>query len=187
MIIVGLGNIGPKYDNTRHNIGFMVVSKLCEKMGIVFKKVECQSMIAEGFLKGEKYAVAKPQTFMNLSGRAVKELMGKYKTPISEVVVISDDLDIPLGACRIRKSGGAGTHNGLKSIIEETGSKDFLRIRIGMGEKPHPDMDLADFVLSKFQKNEMNALNDGIDNAVEALIELLEGRSVELVMGSHNK
>ena len=187
MIIVGLGNYGTQYDNTRHNIGFMVVTKLAEKLNVLFKKKECQALIAEGFMKGEKFVIAKPQTYMNLSGRAVKELMGKYQTEIGQVVVISDDLDIPLGACRIRKNGGAGTHNGLKSIIAETGSKDFLRIRIGMGEKPHPDMDLADFVLSKFQKKEMDELSVGIDNAVDAVIELLEGRSADLVMGSHNK
>lgn len=186
MIIVGLGNYGSQYECTRHNIGFMVLSRVAEKYDLTFKKKDCKSLICEAYVGGKKHILAKPQTYMNLSGQAVSEFMSKYKVPIEEFVVISDDLDIPLGSVRIRKSGGAGTHNGLKNIVAETGSKDFIRVRIGIGEKPHPNMDLADFVLSTFSKAEFEILNEGIERASDAIVDLMNNQSIDIVMGKYN-
>ncbi len=186
MIIVGLGNTGTKYDNTRHNIGFMVVQRVAEKLSLDFRKKQCESLVAEGYKNSEKFVLAKPQTYMNLSGVAVRQLMSFYNQPIEKVVVISDDIDLPLGATRIRKTGSAGTHNGLRNIIAETSSKDFIRIRVGVGEKTNKNMDLADYVLSKFAKSEMETVENAVENAATACIELIEGRKLELVMGSHN-
>ncbi len=186
MIIIGLGNYGDKYENTSHNVVFMVLDKLKDKLNIVFKKKICKSLVAESFIKGEKHVFAKPQTYMNLSGLAVKELMGNYKQEIEDVVVIVDDIDLPLGVVRIRKSGGAGTHNGLRNIIAETGAKEFIRIRVGVGGKPHEKMDLADWVLSKFNKDEMKSMDIAFDNASDACVEMVEGKSIDLVMGKFN-
>ncbi|MEG1804956.1 MAG: aminoacyl-tRNA hydrolase [Clostridia bacterium] len=186
MIIVGLGNFGSQYENTRHNIGFMVISQVAEKFQQVFKKKDCKSLVCECFVNGTKHILAKPQTYMNLSGEAVREFVTKYKTPIEQVLVISDDLDLPLGSIRIRKNGGAGTHNGLRNIVLETNSKDFIRVRVGIGEKPNPNLDLADFVLSKFTKTEMEVVQVGLDRATDAITELMEGKSIDIVMGKYN-
>lgn len=187
MIIVGLGNYGEKYEKTRHNMGFMVVETLAKGMNVNFKNKECKSLTATGYKNSEKYCIAKPQTYMNLSGEAVKELKGKYKVSNDQIVVVSDDIDLPLGAVRIRKTGGAGTHNGLKNIISELGSKDFLRIRMGVGERTNKEMDLATYVLSKFSKDEFAILEDSINKASNACKELLEGESLENVMQVYNK
>lgn len=186
MIIVGLGNKGLEYRNTRHNIGFMVIGEVAKKLNLTFKKSECKSLTATYYVKGKPQVLAKPQTYMNLSGQSVKELMGKYKESIDNVVVICDDIDLPIGSIRIRKSGSGGTHNGLKNIISETGSKEFIRIRIGVGAKPNKEMDLADYVLGRFSKMELEELTPSIERAAEGIIELIEGKSIDQVMQKYN-
>ena len=159
-LIVGLGNIGEEYAKTNHNVGFMVLDRLAEEFGFSFKNRGCDSDYAEFKNETDKFIVAKPRTYMNESGRAVKSLMKKFNIKITDVVVVNDDIDQEPGRVRIRKNGSAGTHNGLKSVIAETQSQDFVRVRVGIGrQKPHQD--LANFVLSKMhmsdeQKNGLN-------------------------------
>ena len=152
-IIVGLGNPGDKYVRTRHNVGFDVVGILAEKENIPVKKIKCHALVGEGVIDGEKVVLALPQTYMNLSGQAVVDLMNWYKVSPEDVLIIVDDIDLPMGQVRIRPHGGAGTHNGLRNIVYLTGSDRFPRIRVGVGQKPE-GWDLADWVLSKYQTEE---------------------------------
>ena len=152
-IIVGLGNPGDKYARTRHNVGFDVVGILAEKENIPVKKIKCHALVGEGVIDGEKVVLALPQTYMNLSGQAVVDLMNWYKVSPEDVLIIVDDIDLPMGQVRIRPHGGAGTHNGLRNIVYLTGSDRFPRIRVGVGQKPE-GWDLADWVLSKYQTEE---------------------------------
>ena len=152
-IIVGLGNPGDKYAHTRHNVGFDVVGILAEKENIPVKKIKCHALVGEGVIDGEKVVLALPQTYMNLSGQAVVDLMNWYKVSPEDVLIIVDDIDLPMGQVRIRPHGGAGTHNGLRNIVYLTGSDSFPRIRVGVGQKPE-GWDLADWVLSKYQTEE---------------------------------
>ena len=152
-IIVGLGNPGDKYARTRHNVGFDVVGILAEKENIPVKKIKCHALVGEGVIDGEKVVLALPQTYMNLSGQAVVDLMNWYKVSPEDVLIIVDDIDLPMGQVRIRPHGGAGTHNGLRNIVYLTGSDRFPRIRVGVGQKPD-GWDLADWVLSKYQTEE---------------------------------
>lgn len=186
MLIVGLGNYGKEYENTRHNIGFMAIDVLAEKLNIKISDKECKSLTGKKYINGERVVLAKPQTYMNLSGLAVKELAAKYHFDPTEIVVISDDIDIDFCAIRIRKSGSAGTHNGLKNIIAELSSKDFIRFRIGVGAKENPDMDLKDYVLSRFSENEREELKNTFDVVATAIEELLRGETVDVVMGKYN-
>ena len=148
-LIVGLGNPGEKYDHTRHNAGYDVLSILVDKIGIKTAKRKGDSLVMEGFIGGEKVLLCKPQTYMNLSGRAVEELMAFYKLPPDRLLVIYDDVDIPLGHLRIRRGGSAGTHNGMRSVIACIDTEDFARVRVGIGKNP-PEYELADFVLSRY-------------------------------------
>ena len=152
-IIVGLGNPGDKYARTRHNVGFDVVGILAEKENIPVKKIKCHALVGEGVIDGEKVVLALPQTYMNLSGQAVVDLMNWYKVSPEDVLIIVDGIDLPMGQVRIRPHGGAGTHNGLRNIVYLTGSDRFPRIRVGVGQKPE-GWDLADWVLSKYQTEE---------------------------------
>ncbi len=186
MLIVGLGNYGKEYENTRHNVGFMAIDVLAEKLNIKISDKECKSLVGKTYINGERVVLAKPQTYMNLSGLAVKELAAKYKFAPTDIVVISDDIDIDFGTIRIRKSGSAGTHNGLKNIIAELSSKDFVRFRIGVGAKENPDMDLKDYVLSRFSKSELEALSETFKIASDGIEELLRGETVDIVMGKYN-
>ena len=149
LAIVGLGNPGEKYAHTRHNAGFDVIDILSQKLDIPVKKLKCQGMIGEGVAGGQKIALIKPQTFMNLSGLTVSEALNWYKLKPEEMLLIVDDIDLPFGQVRIRAKGGPGTHNGLRHIVQCTGSGDFPRVRVGMGAPP-PQWDLADWVLGKF-------------------------------------
>ena len=152
-LIVGLGNIGEEYSKTNHNAGFMIVDKLAEKCGFTFKNRGCEADYAEYNLNGEKFIIAKPRTYMNESGKSVKSFMKKFDISLDDVIIISDDIDTPPGKIRVRKSGSAGTHNGLKSVIVETGSTEFKRLRVGIG-KQNEHQDLADFVLSPMKMTE---------------------------------
>ncbi len=148
-LIVGLGNPGTKYAHTRHNVGFDVVEVLSQKTGITAWRDRCKASVAEGLYKGEKLVLARPQTFMNLSGVSVLALAQWFKAEPSQVLVVYDDIDLPLGKLRLRASGSAGTHNGMRSIIEEYRRQDFPRLRVGIGPKPE-NFELADFVLSHY-------------------------------------
>ena len=148
--IVGLGNPGEKYEHTRHNAGFDVISILSAKLDVAVKKLKFQGTIGETIWKGEKLVLIKPQTFMNLSGLTVSDALAFFKMSPKDMLLIVDDIDLPFGQVRIRPKGGPGTHNGLRHIVQCTGTGDFPRVRIGMGAPP-PQWDLADWVLSKFQ------------------------------------
>ncbi len=187
MLIVGLGNYGKEYENTRHNVGFMAIDVLSEKLGIKICDKECKSLVGKTYIGGKRVVLAKPQTYMNLSGLAVNALAARYGFSPSEIVVISDDIDLDLGFLRIRKSGSAGTHNGLKNIISELSSKDFVRFRIGVGAKQNPDMDLKDYVLSRFSKKEIEELDEAFKKTVDGITELLYGETIDIVMGKYNQ
>ncbi len=167
-IIVGLGNPGNEYARTRHNAGFDAVEILSEKEGIPIKKIKCHSLLGEGTVGGERTVLVRPQTFMNLSGQAVAEVMSWYKCPPEDVMVIHDDIDLPVGRVRIRPSGGAGTHNGMRNIIYLTGTEAFPRIRIGVGKQPEK-WDLKDWVLSTYaDEAERKAAYDALCLAADA-------------------
>ena len=151
--IVGLGNPGEKYEHSRHNAGFDVMTILSAKLDIPIKKMKFQGLIGEGFLGGDKIVLIKPQTFMNLSGMTVSDALSWYKMKPEEMLLIVDDIDLPFGQVRLRAKGGPGTHNGLRHIVQCTGTEDFPRVRIGMGNPP-PEWNLADWVLGKFQTEE---------------------------------
>ena len=153
LIVVGLGNPGREYARTRHNVGFDVLDVLSEKTGIQLTKSAMHGLIGEGFVRGEKLVLVKPQTYMNLSGQCVTELVSWYKQPMDRLLVVYDDIDLPLGKLRLRASGSAGTHNGMRSIIGLLGAQDFPRLRVGVGSRPE-GWELADWVLSHYQTAE---------------------------------
>lgn len=182
-LIVGLGNIGTKYERTNHNAGFMVVDEVANYFGINFKNRGCDSDYAEFRNEIDKYIFAKPRTYMNESGKAVKSLMKKFDISINDVLVVCDDIDLQPGRVRVRKSGSAGTHNGLKSIIAETKSQDFLRVRVGIG-KQNEYQDLADFVLSPMKMSDEQ--KNGLSKATDALKAFVLGEAIENIMGKFN-
>ena len=182
-LIVGLGNIGSEYEKTNHNAGFMVLDKVAEEFGFTFKNRGCESDYAEFKNTVDKFIIAKPRTYMNESGRAVKSLMKKFDIKIEDVVVINDDIDQEPGYVRIRKTGSAGTHNGLKSIIAETKSMNFNRIRVGIGkQKEHQD--LANFVLSKMYMSEEQ--KNGLNKAFCAVCDYMNGTTIDNLMTKYN-
>ena len=158
-LIVGLGNPGREYENTRHNVGFRAAELLAKQAGCKIDRSKFHSLTASCVLAGQKVLLLKPETFMNLSGEAVHLAAMFYRIPISWILVLSDDISLPVGKIRVRAEGSAGGHNGLKSIISHLGSQEFPRVRIGVGEKPHPDYNLADWVLSSFTPEEEKALS----------------------------
>ena len=183
-LIVGLGNPDKKYLNTFHNMGFMCVDKLAEKLGVEFTKGECKAVTAHAFVDGQKVIIAKPVTYMNLSGEAVQEICHKYKIEQGNLVVVYDDIDIPLGSLRIRKEGSAGTHNGMRNIIKMLGTSNFVRFRVGIG-KDTP-MALVDYVLSQLTADDHAAVDGTIDNVANALKEFVHGTDIDRVMQKYN-
>lgn len=162
-IIVGLGNFGDKYAYTYHNLGFLTAEAICDRLKLSFKKRECDASVAKGFVGGDTVIIAKPLTYMNLSGLSVLQLLKKNKAALSDLLVIYDDVDIEKGKIRVRTAGSAGTHNGMRNIIERIGSGDFMRIRIGIGR---PDRgDLADYVLSEIPLSDRPLFKDAIEAA----------------------
>lgn len=157
-IIAGLGNPGKQYENTKHNVGFLTIDVLAEKLGIRVSKIKHKALTGEGFISGEKVILVKPQTYMNLSGESIREILSFYKADPERLVVIYDDIDLPMGSLRIRKKGSAGTHNGMKSIIYQIVSEDFPRVRIGIGGERKGD--LADYVISGFRKEDRKTVED---------------------------
>ncbi|MGM9648800.1 MAG: aminoacyl-tRNA hydrolase [Butyricicoccaceae bacterium] len=173
-LVVGLGNPGKKYENTRHNTGFLVMDTLCREHGVSCDRSRFRALTGEAVLGGKRVLLLKPQTFMNLSGEAVHEAASFYKIPPERVLVIFDDISLPVGTLRIRAKGSAGGQNGVKNIIAQLGSEQFPRIKVGIGGKPHPDYDLADWVLSSFRPEEQEAMQDAAKRAAAAVSELIE-------------
>jgi len=184
-IICGLGNPGIRYENTRHNCGFMAADVLAEKHGVKIKKLRFKSLTAEINIGGAKCLLMKPSTFMNLSGQAVTEAMRFYKIPPEKTLIICDDINFGVGIIRIREKGSDGGQNGLKNIIYLSGSDAFPRIRIGIGGKPHPDYELVDWVLSEFLKTEKDALESALKKAAEAA-ELIAAGDITRAMNTFN-
>ena len=172
-LIVGLGNPGLKYENTRHNVGFICLDRYCQKTGQTIKKIKSKALIGDGMLGGQRVLFVKPQTFMNLSGEAVRDLAAFYKIPPERILVISDDISLAVGKLRIRAKGSDGGQRGLRSIIYQLNSDQFPRIRVGIGQKPHPDYDLADWVLSSFQGEDAKAIEAAADRVMQAAEEVI--------------
>ena len=184
-IIVGLGNPGKKYELTRHNAGFLFADLLADKNGEQISKIQFKSVTANVTLGGHRCLLMKPQTFMNNSGEAVKQAAAFYKIPPENIIVVFDDISLPCGKMRIRRKGSDGGHNGIKSIIYLLNSDKFPRIKLGVGEKPHPDYDLADWVLSSFRKSELDALREAAENACKAVEMMVQG-NIDGAMSSFN-
>ena len=183
-IIAGLGNPGKKYENTRHNLGFITIDRLAEKLKVKVNKMKFKSLIGETIIGGEKVILLKPQTFMNNSGEAIREAVNFYKLSTENLLVIYDDVDIPTGKIRIRHSGSGGTHNGMKSIIYLLEDDQFPRIRIGIGSESKGD--LVDYVLGGFKKEEVAPLEEACDRAVSAAICYVEN-GIDIAMNRYNK
>ena len=184
-LIVGLGNPGKQYEHTRHNVGFDVLYIIGKKLDIKFKKVRHKAHIGEAIVSGEKIVLAKPQTYMNLSGQSLEELSNWYKIDLDKILVIYDDIDLPLGKIRIRGKGGAGTHKGMKSIIKHLKTEDFPRIRVGIGNPP-PEWDLSDWVLSSYNSSEEREIAfSAYKLAADAAIDFALG-DIEKVMQKYN-
>lgn len=166
-LFVGLGNPGREYRESRHNIGFMAIDRICSTAGIKLGKLQSKALVASASLKGQKVILAKPQTFMNLSGQAVSSLIRFYKIPLEQFLVIHDDIDLPVGTIRIRQSGGSAGQRGLASIIQSLGTQDFPRLRIGVG-RPPGQMEAADYVLQSFSKSDLEIITVVLDRVVEA-------------------
>ena len=169
-LIVFLGNPGPKYECTRHNAGFMAGDALAKKLGVSINRLRFKALTAAAEINGEKVLLMKPQTFMNLSGEAVGQAARFYKVAPEHVIVVSDEVSLPLGKLRVRMKGSAGGHNGLKSIIASLGSDAFPRVRIGVGAPPHPDYDMADWVLAVFRNQDLEDMLAAAAQAAEAVI-----------------
>lgn len=185
-IIAGLGNPKKEYDNTRHNIGFEVIDVLADKYDISVMDIKNKAVTGKGNINGHKVILAKPLTFMNLSGESIRPLADYYKIDVeTELIILSDDISLPPGQIRIRKRGSAGGHNGLKSIIQHLGSEDFQRIRVGVGEKPK-GYDLADYVLGHFSKEEQPLMEEGVLKAIQA-IELMLAGDTDKAMNEFNR
>lgn len=173
-IIAGLGNPGRKYVGTRHNMGFEAIDAVAAKYDIDIKKAKYNALYGEGFIEGEKVILVKPQTFMNLSGEAIREFKSMYKTEDSKIIIIYDDVSLPVGKMRIRPKGSAGGHNGIKSIIYQLNTDEFPRIKIGVGSPENPDYDLADYVLGKFTKEEVKELIPMAVKTADAVGEIIK-------------
>ncbi len=169
-LIVGLGNPGKEYARTRHNCGFRALDLLAEKLSCKIDRAKFQGLFGQATYGGNKLFLLKPQTFMNLSGRSVLQLSAYFNIPPQRIIVMFDDISLEPGRLRIRANGSAGGHNGIKSIISELGSDAFPRVKIGVGAKPHPDADLADWVLSGFSQKEETALVSALENAADAAL-----------------
>lgn len=181
-LIVGLGNPGKEYEQTRHNIGFKVVDNISKEYNIDVSRQKFKGIYGEGFIDNEKVILLKPTTYMNLSGESVKEVVDFYKLTREQVLVIYDDISLDVGRLRIREKGSAGGHNGIKSIIKSLGTDIFPRIKVGVGQ---PNVDLVNYVLGKFTKEEMVVLNESIDASTKATKEIIKG-DIKTAMNDFN-
>jgi len=185
-IIAGLGNPGGRYEGTRHNVGFDVIDAIAEKYNISVDGKKSRAYIGKGVIEGQKVILAKPQTYMNLSGESIRGIVDYYKAdPEEELLVIYDDISLNPGQLRVRQKGSAGGHNGMKNIIANLGTDVFARIKVGIGEKPK-GYDLADYVLSRFSKGEKELLNEAYTHAVLAAEQILKG-DIQSAMNAYNR
>lgn len=184
-LVVGLGNPGSQYEQTRHNVGFQVVDELAERCQVPIQRLKFRALTNLAALGGERALLMKPVTYMNLSGEAVQEAAVFYKVPPERILVISDEVALPPGRIRVRRGGSAGGHNGLKNIIAHLGSDQFPRVRLGVGQKPHPDYDMADWVLGKPQGEERTAVEAAVVRAADA-VECLLAKGLEEAMNRFN-
>ena len=184
-LVAGLGNPGDQYEHTRHNAGFQVIDALSQRGGFPVRRLKFHALTQTALIGGQGVLVMKPLTYMNLSGQAVGEAARFYKLPPHQVLIISDDVDLPLGKLRIRKGGSAGGHNGLKNIIQHLGTDQFPRVKVGVGEKPHPDYDMADWVLSKFVGEDLKTITAAIEKAGKA-VECLIAEGPDKAMNKFN-
>ena len=175
--IVGLGNPGREYAETKHNVGFNVIDKLAEKYDIKVDKFKNKAFVGDGMIRDKRVLLVKPQTYMNLSGESVREIVNFYKIPQERFVVIFDDTSLPCGSVRIREKGSHGGHNGIRNIIDQMGTDEFYRIKVGIGEKPK-GWDLADYVLAKFNPDDLPAMEEGMDKAVKG-VEIMLSRGIK--------
>ncbi len=184
-IIVGLGNPGKEYENTRHNAGFNSLDVLAGKYNISIREAEHKALVGKGYIEGQKVILVKPQTYMNNSGEAVREITDYYKVdPESELIVLYDDISLPVGTLRIRDKGSAGGHNGIKSLIQHLGTQVFLRIKVGVGDKI-PEMDLVNHVLGHFSKDDAEVMKESFTKAAQATVMMLGG-DIEKAMNIYN-
>ena len=184
LMIVGLGNPGKKYARSKHNVGWLVLDQLADKLNVKISKLEFDAATATAFVNGNKVLLVEPQTFMNASGRAVGQLMAYYQVQLDELIVVQDDLDMPMGKLRLRTKGSAGGHNGIKDIINATGSKDFARIKIGTD---HPQKQtVVDWVLTPFNQDDQPLINAAVDKAVDLLEDRIAGADVPTLMNKYN-
>jgi PTH1 family peptidyl-tRNA hydrolase len=184
-IAVFLGNPGAKYSGTRHNVGFMTAGLLEKAAGVRIDRLKYRALTCVCDLSGQKVLLMKPQTYMNLSGDAVSQALRFYKLPLERLIVVSDDVSLPVGKIRIRRGGSAGGHNGLKDIIEKCGGDNFPRIKVGVGAPPHPDFDMADWVLSAFSGKEAELISEAVKKAADA-VEMIIGDGIEKAMSAYN-
>ena len=184
-LIVGLGNMGGEYDHTRHNVGFDVVDALADRLDIPVQRLKYKALTNTAVISGEKVLLMKPVTFMNLSGEAVEQAASFYKVPPERILVVSDEVALPPGKLRVRPSGSAGGHNGLKNIIAHLHSDQFPRIRVGVGQKPHPDYDMADWVLGRPQGEDRKAIDDAVSRAAQA-VECIVREGTDRAMNKFN-
>lgn len=172
-LVVGLGNPGGEYENSRHNAGFMALDALAEELDVPVQRLKFRALTHQAVIAGEKVLLMKPVTYMNLSGEAVGEAAAFYKLPPDHVLVLSDEVALPPGKLRVRPAGSAGGHNGLKNIIAHLGTDQFPRIRLGVGQKPHPDYDMADWVLGKFSPQDAKLMEEAAKKAAQAAVAVI--------------
>lgn len=184
IVIAGLGNPGKKYENTRHNMGFLTIDRIAEKNDIKVNKIKHRALVGDGFISGHKVLLVKPQTYMNLSGESLREVMNYYNVDIEDLIVIYDDFDIETGSLRIRKKGSAGSHNGMKSVIYQLKDDGFPRVRVGIGKSG--SLDWKDFVLGKVGGAESDAISQAISNAADA-VECMISEGIDIAMNKYNK
>jgi len=185
-IIVGLGNPGDKYERTRHNLGFRTVELLMSKYAEGTDKAKYDALIREGNVAGKRVLFMRPQTFMNLSGKAVAAAAKFYKIPTERIIVIFDDISFDVGTIRVKRNGSAGGHNGIKSLIEYLGTNEFPRVKVGAGKKPRPEYDMADWVLSKFSSDEEKKLESVFPKAADAAVAII-GQGIDPAMNLYNR
>ena len=184
IVIAGLGNPGKKYENTRHNMGFLTIDRIAEKNDIKVNKIKHRALVGDGFISGHKVLLVKPQTYLNLSGESLREVMNYYNVDIEDLIVIYDDFDIETGSLRIRKKGSAGSHNGMKSVIYQLKDDGFPRVRVGIGKSG--SLDWKDFVLGKVGGAESDAISQAISNAADA-VECMISEGIDIAMNKYNK
>ena len=184
-LIVGLGNPGRQYENTRHNAGFIALDYIADELGVKINRVKFKSTVGEASISGKRCLLMKPSTFMNLSGQAVTEAMRFYKIPPQKVIVLSDDISLDVGVIRIRRKGSDGGQNGLKNIIYLSGSDEFPRVKIGIGKKPHPDYDLKDWVLSRFSDKDQKLVAERLPD-IKGAVELIVDGDIDKAMNLYN-